>query len=371
MDVAALLLILPQLNDAEYNKILRDPNTFYYNKRMIPEAYQNSVGSGVDHFHSIHYKIGPDPFGGANGNKDFPWASAGGTNYVKRGTFHDVKFISLPEQKPIVVFRKRRPIFNVQGGPLLAVRGRLVNEGDSTLGWDWRFPLNTVVGEILMAKHNGYSYVFEIRARVRTKTDSQGGWEPVIFRPYPEPKDLYDKLVSLDRQDLATQVKNAVDNQKKLRRTTDRRMHRRQRGINVTAYRWDIPKLSPQVSKKLLTTEAFKDATQSTLAVRNPHNELSLYPPGYDTAFVGGTKQSCFNCHRDTGVSVNKFDLGRDWYGRIRGGDGIFSFHPASPSVISTNGFNIPVKLNQDLLDKGIIEVFNAGKHSSEDYEFN
>ena len=61
-------------------------------------------------------------------------------------------------------------------------------------------------------------------------------------------------------------------------------------------------------------------------------------------------------------------DAGRDWYGRIRGSDGIFSFHPFDPSCISYNGYEQQARLRDEFVEGGLIERYDSSKHPSEHY---
>jgi len=54
----------------------------------------------------------------------------------------------------------------------------------------------------------------------------------------------------------------------------------------------------------------------------------------------------------------------RDWYGRIRGSDGIFSFHPFAPESVSDNGIGRSVKMRSVLETSGVIAKYDPEKHS-------
>ena len=52
--------------------------------------------------------------------------------------------------------------------------------------------------------------------------------------------------------------------------------------------------------------------------------------PKYDqwfTFITGSTHATCKQCHQSTGLSVDQFELFRDWYGFIPGSDGVFRAH--------------------------------------------
>ena len=78
-------------------------------------------------------------------------------------------------------------------------------------------------------------------------------------------------------------------------------------------------------------------------------------PVNYDAGFVSLDSHSCMRCHNTTNQSVRNFDARRDWYGRIRGSDGIFSFHPFALESISSNGFAAPVRMRAELISGGVI----------------
>jgi len=80
-------------------------------------------------------------------------------------------------------------------------------------------------------------------------------------------------------------------------------------------------------------------------------------------------------CHTTTNKFVDNFGPTidqdkqiRDWYGRVQGSDGIFSFHPFDPACISYNGFNGQMRLRPALLECGLVESYNSKKHSDEVY---
>ena len=94
-----------------------------------------------------------------------------------------------------------------------------------------------------------------------------------------------------------------------------------------------------------------------------------IVPAHYDAGFVAVDQQSCMRCHDSVNESVRKFNPGRDWYGNIRGSDGIFSFHPFAPESISNNGFAQPVRLRREFEKAGVLEKFDAARHPNAIYQ--
>jgi hypothetical protein len=74
------------------------------------------------------------------------------------------------------------------------------------------------------------------------------------------------------------------------------------------------------------------------------------------------------NCHDDTLKPARSFDAPRGWYGRVRGSDGIFSFHPIEPSSISRNGSPVQVRIRQSLVRAGMVERYDRAKHPADRY---
>jgi hypothetical protein len=78
---------------------------------------------------------------------------------------------------------------------------------------------------------------------------------------------------------------------------------------------------------------------------------------------------SCAKCHESTLKHVDEFDTPRQWYGRVRGSDRIFTFHPIEPASISTNGAPRQVRLRQAFVDSGLVAWYDRSKHPSDVYQ--
>jgi hypothetical protein len=93
-----------------------------------------------------------------------------------------------------------------------------------------------------------------------------------------------------------------------------------------------------------------------------------IVPSNYDAGFIAVDQQSCARCHSSVNRHVNDFDAARDWYGRVRGSDQIFSFHPFEPSSISYNGFASSPRMRSSLMRAGLLEKYDPQKHSASLY---
>jgi hypothetical protein len=86
---------------------------------------------------------------------------------------------------------------------------------------------------------------------------------------------------------------------------------------------------------------------------------FQIVPREYGGAFLEVTSRKCMTCHDTVGMHANDFQFGRDWYGRVRGGDGIFSFHIFEPSCVSGNGIGIAPQLRGELLRTGKLQHYD------------
>jgi hypothetical protein len=348
---------LPKVADPEVQAIFEDPQLIVYTDREMPKAYQfwNGQMPGV---HSASYNIsanGSEPFG--NGNREFPWANPAGTHRTKNvWTF---RFLRLPRDEegkvhPVVWFHSRQ-------------------QGDGQNGYAWRFPTGAAVGEVLMMRGtDGRDYCFEVRVRFRQIDD----WAIDVFRPFPRSEDLAEGIKELrpnwqDQPALASAVKllsgPTVLPERKLVDQHPRKTFQQSMGVYV------LPSLEDdELVKELLTKTTFKSALGNPWAegangavAAAPTTEASFHivPAKYDAGFVEVDRASCMRCHKTVNQPVDKFQSGRDWYGRIRGSDGIFSFHPFDPNSISGNGYPVPVRMRDELVSAGVIERYDAKKH--------
>ncbi|HEY4308383.1 MAG TPA: hypothetical protein VGN12_02925 [Pirellulales bacterium] len=348
---------LPKVADPEVQAIFEDPQLIVYTDREMPKAYQfwNGQMPGV---HRASYNIsanGSEPFG--NGNREFPWGAPAGTHRAKN--VWSFRFLRLPRDEegkihPVVWYHTRQV-------------------GDGQKGYGWRFPAGAVVGEVLMMRGtDGRDYCFEVRVRFREVDD----WAVDVFRPFPRSEDLADRIKELRPEwEKAENLKSAVSlltsatnlPERKLVDSHPRKSFQQSMGVYV------LPSLEDdQLVRELLTETTFKSALGNPWSegangpvAAAPTTEASFHivPAKYDAGFVEVDRASCMRCHQTVNQPVSKFEAGRDWYGRIRGSDGIFSFHPFDPNSISGNGYPVPVRMRSELVSAGVIEQYDAKKH--------
>jgi hypothetical protein len=246
-------------------------------------------------------------------------------------------------------------------------------------GYGWTFPNGAVLGEVLSIHGpDGRDYTFELRLRTR----EVGYWEVDVYRPFPTAADLAGRIKQLrpgwkahtnlvqfcshleEQRPLA--VQSLADYQPLVR------TFRQTMGVD------ELPPLDAALVTELLTTTPFRsalgrvwrqDARGVATCAPTTTSPFHIVPINYDAGFVSLDSQSCMRCHITTNQSVRNFDSGRDWYGRIRGSDGIFSFHPFAPESVSGNGYTAPVRMRSELTAAGVIAPYNSRIHVASKYQ--
>jgi len=349
--------LLPRVEDEEVQKILDDPMLILYTDNEMPKAYQFLDGM-LPGIHRVSYNIsanGSEPFG--NGNREFPWATPAGAHRSKSvSTF---RFLRLPVDEngkviPIVWFHSRSKL-----------------NGQMTYGW--RYPVGTAVGEVLLMRGpDAQDYCFELRIRFR----EQGDWDVDAFRPFPRAEDLAERIKELrpawgEDQNLISfieQLKPAP----KLPQMTLVDKHPRV-SFRQTMAVHELPSLDDDaLVRELMTQTTFKSAEGESwmtadggeaTAAPTTKAPFHVVPAHYEAGFVAVDRVSCMRCHETVNQPVDRFQGGRDWYGRIRGSDGIFSFHPFDPSCISGNGYGQGVAMRKEFTAAGVIAQYDPAKH--------
>jgi hypothetical protein len=360
---ALLRRFLPAVDSQKVQQVLADPSLILYTEAEMPRAYQHWQGD-LQGIHSPSYNISAvagERFG--NGNQEFPWVAPAGTHRTSGLT--SLRFLWLPRDEagdllPVVWYRKR-----------LA--------GDTSVGYAWTFPVGAVVGEVLgLRGPDGHDYAFELRIRVR----QSGDWAVDVFRPFPRATDLAERIKQLrpeweTQPSLAGMVRHLQQPMAMSLHTLSDHMplgnvFRQAMGVDV------LPPLDDdQLIIQLLTQTPFKSALGELWRVSANGNytcapttaaDFHIVPANYDAGFIAVDSISCMRCHETTNQHVDRFDPSRDWYGRIRGSDGIFSFHPFDPSTVSYNGYGNRVSMRSELVEGGALEPYNQDKHSNAIY---
>jgi hypothetical protein len=353
----------PHVDDVRVQEILSDSRLLIYTNDEIPMAYQdwNAALPGI---HSPSYNISADRserFG--NGNREFPWGAPAGTH--RSPGVSTVKFLWLPtddagETLPVVWYRTRL-------------------RGDNRLGYAWMFPVGSVLGELLLIERPGGGRLpFELRTRTREAK----GWDADVFRPFPRAVDLAERIVELrpDWQsdlELVRLVRHLAEPQPLALGALFSR-HPTSTAFFSEAFVDSLPPVADsQLIESLLATTGFRsvlgidwrqDSDGQRVAAPTTEAAFHVVPQHFDGGFVEVDNISCMRCHESVNQHVRDFDFSRDWYGRVRGSDGIFSFHPFAAESISHNGFFRPVSMHAGLTAGGFVAPYDAAAHPERFY---
>jgi len=343
-----------------------DPRLLIYTERTMPKTYQHSrsnvtsalwVGTNIAMSDTLEAPKGHG--NGGNIRTDFPWRTTGGASRCP--TVSTFKFILLPHGKPIVWFTTNliEPV---------AFSGGAITEQAATVGYAWRFPVGSIVGEVLVQRHpDGSDFTFEVRTRERLKDR----WTVDVFRPFPEPEDLAKAIESAaPGWQSDSQLSALVAHLRTPSPMVTRRLaapHPR-KAFDATAEVDELPPIDEALAAKLLTSTEFKSCHginwRGSCAAPTTSARFHVVPMNYDAAFIPADDQSCKRCHETSGMHVRYFEL-RDWYGWMNPGDQVISFHPFDPACIATNGFCYQVRMRHI---PGIIERRDPSRHTEADY---
>lgn len=343
---AACMKLLPRTTDSWFEALKRRDDLIWYNERVMPPAYQFQGGA-----HDPRYNISavkPQELLG-NPNREFPWRTTAGLDGCENAGSY--KFVCFPPGLAMRAWRESRPGTD---GPVLV----------------WSYPVGTVFGEVLTVRDaDGYDYAFEVRTRERLDQL----WQSRVYRPFPTPADLARALERLPRRTergrrLAAHLHRPLRGAAVL--VLDDSAHPARQAISVEAVEDVLPSLDAASVRELLTQTPFQKVSgpwreTSAGVCHAPTTDAAFHivPQGYTGGFFKVSNKSCMTCHETTLCHADEFhpNLGagtpgsRDWYGHVRGSDGIFSFHPFDPACISGNGFTTPIRLNPELITAGLV----------------
>lgn len=313
---------IPDSSDGVLAGLRKDPRLVIYTEREMPKAYQDFAG-GLPGIHSPSYNISADKprelYG--NPNVEFPWGGPAGTELVPDEHFSTFKFLLLPKGKSVHITRK-----------YLA--------GDSRPSYTWTFPEGAAVGEVLQLYHKGVYHTFEVRLR----TKSEGRWRVAAYRPF-ESLDKFKAFCAANNETLTTEPRRV------------RQSHQLFEGDVETTL---LGAVSEGLVKKALSrTFVNVHGREWSAGAYAPTTDEAFHivPRKFQAATVEVSAKSCMKCHESTLKHASDFDFRRDWYGRVRGSDGIFSFHPFDPSCISYSGIYQGETIRKSFLDAGIVTM--------------
>ena len=339
--------ILEENGGKDMKADLYDQKAIFYSEDNCPKAYQHDGG-----VHWAYYNIsgGADRVGKGNANVEFPWSVGGGLHNSK--SFTTAKVITLPDNAE--TGRKWPIVYTHVGGsrPIL-----------------WYYPIGTRVSEIIGVTHGGYDYPFEVRSLIRHKEH----WSQETARQTWTVDELIEDSKKWGYENYANKLSEVEVKQIRMYDN----IHPR-KTIDVVGPHFVLPEGMPQKLVLQLLSKPLRIDYNEEYGFTA--SKPTFIPAVYRGSHVGndGSTENCMKCHKHVGRHVNEFGpVGRDWYGFVRGSDGIFSWHPfvrtvanssRNPRAISNNGFGGIPTIAPELLTNGTVERYNRNKHPIERY---
>lgn len=344
VNLEKLGVTLPTTQDAELQRVLRDPQTIFY---KLKSAWQHYIPpSRVEHVNTTlgmrSYSIQDMKWGvfystfsaDFNANPLFPWDTTAGLNETRKKTnelYFTVNFINLPKHaKGSVV-------------PILVVNERPLK---------WIFPDDTTVGEIIYVRYENQRYVQEIRTR--KKSPGALEWQPHLYRPVAT-REEFRRLANLPEY---TPAKRYVF----LRNPQEDEVFKMEGLVER------LPPISTNTVKQLLA-QPFKDVSDD-LWSPSADQDFHILPRNYCFSLLQSVDaETCANCHRQTQISVLNLvpkepDIvnNPEKIGNIRGSDSVFTWHPFTYSSIREDDTTPQpeVRLRAYDTSNGIIQLWTS-----------
>jgi hypothetical protein len=358
--MAPYMARLPQLEDANLNRVMHASDTMWYDDESITFLYQDSeetvvggrancVGRDVGERNRntpgiaklLNY-FGPDY------KFKFPFRGVAGTDNVTN--LKSFNFWSPPKQN---------------GKPMPVKWWKQSNRGR----WHWVFPTGTVFGEVLFQQAPDQTwYVFEVRTRTRYLT----GWEPHVFRPFATAAQFEQAIIAKRPEwhrdaNLARFVEHLRNKDSLVPYT-----------LTSPAFFKVFPPINGSLDKlpvindkllimELLTQTKFRSTEgaiwkeNGTLETYAPSSvdDFSIVPKGYELGMIAVNEESCNRCHKETGRKLKDFEFDIQLYGEVWGEDRIFTWHlfESHPLIFGTyDDVDVSRKINPRMQQANLLK---------------
>lgn len=360
--LASYKAALPKVAYGRLAKILASPSTLFYDKRVMPGAYQDTVDStrGARFNNSGAGLIVPQGrklFSRDGQSWQFPFGHTAGADDAPNTVI--ANFISLPAQR----------------GALLPVAYKIENTsqgGFPNSRWTWSFPKGTVIGEIIMIRDGGNLVTAEIRTRERFADR----WATNSFRPFPTAGTLAAALKekSPGSPAIAALENNATLQAKRLDSPAFNNLVVLEGSVDAP-----LPDLDESVARDLLKNTPFVasygtawkiNGAQHAFGATGPTSpRLSVVPSRFENGLFEVRETTCDKCHNQGGYFIGDLVGAAVLYGDLWGVDRIFSFYVFDPTRIDSSG-NENRTARPAFTQAGIIAPYDASKHPSSLYTF-
>ncbi len=317
--------------------ISRIPEMVFYSEHEMPRMFQIDEFSGT--FTGFH--VSPGGTGYTEPNMFFPWKSPAGLRDASNAA--SFKFMILPAPKGET--RANDEKIQVWREFVQPANGNSALEGS----YRWEFPVGTTFGEVLLVRDpKNLHHVFEVRLRTKEAKGLEKGWVMDSLRPFRNVDELYqrsEKLAQTEEFRGDKKVEAFVDYLSEghvlpVQYLADGVMGGNAFETDYAAIDY-LPEVPEQFVVRLLQTpfvsvrgEQWRQMAEAPSA---PATKAAFHivPNNANLAFVHVDKDSCMRCHSASMKHAVTFSglapNGSDWYGFVRGSDGILSFYPVIP----------------------------------------
>jgi hypothetical protein len=333
---------LPKVAYERLNAILKSPATLFYDKQVVPPAYQDTVGDGSSlpfgaRFNSTGASLivpqGRKLFAADGSTWAFPFGHTAGTDESQNTLI--VNFLYLPESEGV-----RRPIvYKIESAQ---------QSGFPTRRWTWSYPVGTMMGEVIMIRDGQALLTTEIRIRERF----ENSWSTNAFRPFPTAQGL---AAAVKQRQPGWSAKPALANLIAKLETNATVVHGESRSPafdNMITLAGGVDEALPafgddDLVRDLLKTTTFTSAygvkwkstgDEHSFGATGPQVGLSIVPTRYQAGLLEVRESTCTKCHDQGGTFIGDLVSDAVLYGEVWGVDRIFSLHPFEPSRIDASG---------------------------------
>jgi hypothetical protein len=357
--LASYRAALPKVGWPRLDAILASPSTIFWDKTVMPGAYQDTVGDGASlplgarlnsEGKSLIVPEGKKLFSDDGTTWAFPFGHTAGADAASGAIVID--FMNLPA--PIVT--------RVETG---SVDGLPINR------WNWAFPKGAIVGEVVFVRIGSSLVATELR--VRERWDDK--WSTNAFRPFPTAK-LLASAIETARPSYASDANLSALHSALLDTTTLSPKHLDSPAFaNIVtldgASDAPLPAIADDVVTDLLGKSTFVAAygtawktNGSLTAFGATSSGRSIVPAGFDLGVLEVRESTCTKCHDQGGTFIGDIVDQAILYGDVWGVDRIFSFYPFDPSRIDASGNENRV-VRSAFAEGGVVVTYDASVHSS------
>jgi hypothetical protein len=363
---------LPHVAYERLNAVMKDPDTLWYDDKVMLPAYQDTVAPDVtvgcranDFGAQLIVPQGRPTFNAAGDGFAFPFGTTAGADDAKGLEVAD--FLALPK-----IEGKIQPVvYYVQKGQ---------RSGFGLVEWRWFYPKGTIFGELLFVRDSeGQRLPVELRTREKFKT----GWAMNAYRPFPTAAALAAAIkkarpgfaADAKLADLVAQLGNPASlTAKRLGSAYFKDVFNQDGFLDVLPGHGDAA-----LTRELLTTTPFVTSYETPWKVNGAAKAWAagtdapdgIVPQGYTAGVIEVGDQSCARCHKDALRAIEDFAPEAVLYGDIWGSDQIFSFHVMDPAAC-VGAAQDQRRLRPVFKSSGLVQAYDPKVHGADVYvEFN